>query len=111
MTAPKRAAELRPISINCIPTIYDHRKKSPKAPSFCRPPTFDKIAEQFAFRSTGSTIDALIAILHDVSELLITYNYATYNPDLFRLLQGIWFATSLHTSAQTIPAWLIRLDL
>ena len=44
-------------------------------PSFCAPNFADKIANQFAFRPSGSTTSALVAILSHISGLLETNDF------------------------------------
>ena len=44
-------------------------------PSFTTPPPSLLLNDQFAFRPTGSTVAALIYILHNVTQLLTSHPY------------------------------------
>jgi len=75
--SPSGHTDFRPISITPILTRCMEKivVRQFLYPSFRSPPSTLTFSDQFAFRPTGSTVAALIYILHTVTQLLTTHQY------------------------------------
>jgi len=75
--APSGHADFRPISVTPVLTRVMEKivVRQFLYPSFITPPLTLTFSDQFAFRPTGSTVAALIYILHTVTQLLTTHQY------------------------------------
>jgi len=82
-------------------------------PSFITPPPTLSFSDQFAFRPTGSTVAALIYILHTVTQLLTTHQYViVVTLDLSKAFCSVHHATLLDKMADldipdNVYNWLV----
>ena len=74
---PQQAADYRPISITPVLTRLTERVVVRRYiyPALSSPPPALQFADQFAFRPTGSTTAAIIALLHTLTKVLATEPY------------------------------------
>src|SRR5688572_28174460 len=77
--SPTQRGDFRPISISPVLSraveralVHEHL-----FPTFTTPPMSHLLNDQFAFRPTGFTTAALIAILHQITVMLRTNSYVT----------------------------------
>ena len=77
MSGPKAHADFRPISITPVLTRIMEKTVvcSFLYPAFLTPPAPLSLQDQYAFQPTGSTMAALISILHSITTLLNTNPY------------------------------------
>ena len=99
---PQEHADLWPISVTSVLSSTLERvivQKFPY-PALLEPPTHLSYTDQYAFRSTGSTTAAVVALLQFVTKLL------SYNPyvvvialDFTKAFDLVWHSTLLHKMA------------
>ena len=66
-------------------------------PSFQSPPLELSFHDQFAFQPTGSTVAALIQLLHTISSLLDTHPYViVYALDFFKAFDSVRYSSVLN---------------
>jgi Reverse transcriptase (RNA-dependent DNA polymerase)/Endonuclease/Exonuclease/phosphatase family len=103
---PVQMSDFRPISITPVISRVLEREIVHRHlyPTFVKPPMSQLLSDQFAFRPTGSTTSALIAILHELSTMLRENSYVT----LISLDFSRAFDTVRHS---TLAAKLSELDI
>src|SRR6218665_1675218 len=85
---PSKPADYRPISVVPVLSRIVERELVNQYlyPSFLIPPMSDLLADQFAFRPTGSTTAAVIGISHHINEILAVDDYVIISLDFARRL-------------------------
>ena len=77
LTKPMQPKDYRPISVTPVLswTLERHVVRSYIYPALQQPPLGLNFTDQFAFRPTGSTVAAVIALIHTVLKKLSTNHY------------------------------------